>query len=181
MKSRVIALLLALMAVGHMGAQYNVDRLITSGEVALHYEDYVLSIQYFNKVLALKPYLWLPWYDRAVAKFYLDDFVGAEADASKAIELNPYIEQIFDLRAISSIRQEKYAQAIADYDKAYASIRRVELLAQQSICRMNVKDYDQACSMPTRSSSAGPRCPLPTRSRPRSIWRRKTRCRPTTG
>ena len=45
MKSRVIALLLALMAVGHMGAQYNVDRLITSGEVALHYEDYVLSIQ----------------------------------------------------------------------------------------------------------------------------------------
>ena len=40
-------------------AQYNVNRLITNGEVALHYEDYVLSIQYFNKALAQKPYLWL--------------------------------------------------------------------------------------------------------------------------
>ena len=29
-------------------AQFNVDRLITSGKVALHYEDYVLSIQYFK-------------------------------------------------------------------------------------------------------------------------------------
>lgn len=34
-------------------AQFNVDRLITSGKVALHYEDYVLSIQYFNQVIAL--------------------------------------------------------------------------------------------------------------------------------
>ena len=47
--------------VTHANAQYNVDRLITAGEVALHYEDYVLSIQYFNQALALKPYLWLPW------------------------------------------------------------------------------------------------------------------------
>ena len=38
-------------------AQFNVDRLITSGKVALHYEDYVLSIQYFNQVIALKPFL----------------------------------------------------------------------------------------------------------------------------
>ena len=39
-------------------AQFNVDRLITSGKVALHYEDYVLSIQYFNQVIALKPFLY---------------------------------------------------------------------------------------------------------------------------
>ena len=118
MKSRIVVLLIAFMAVVKASAQYNVDRLITSGEVALHYEDYVLSIQYFNKVLALKPYLWLPWYDRAVAKFSLDDYVGAESDATHAIELNPYIEQIFDVRAISRIHQEKYAGAIADYNKA---------------------------------------------------------------
>ena len=29
-------------------AQYRVDRLITAGRSALYYEDYVLSIQYFN-------------------------------------------------------------------------------------------------------------------------------------
>ena len=105
MKSRIIVFLVALLSVVKANAQYNVDRLIMNGEVALHYDDYVLSIQYFNKVLALKPYLWLPWYDRAVAKFYLDDYIGSESDASKAIDLNPYIEQIFDFRAISRIRQ----------------------------------------------------------------------------
>ena len=126
-------------------AQYNVNRLITNGEVALHYEDYVLSIQYFNKVLALKPYLWLPWYDRAVAKFYLDDYIGAEDDASKAINLNPYIEQIFDLRAISRIRQEKYADAIADYNRAiYLNPSVSSFWVNRAICRMNMQDYDQA-------------------------------------
>lgn len=126
-------------------AQYNVDRLIMNGEVALHYDDYVLSIQYFNKVLALKPYLWLPWYDRAVAKFYLDDYVGSESDATKAIELNPYIEQIFDLRAISRIRQEKYQDAIGDYNKAIRLNPSVSSFwVNRAICRINTQDYDQA-------------------------------------
>lgn len=145
MKRNIIVMLMALLATVRAGAQYNVDRLITSGEVALHYEDYVLSIQYFNKVLALKPYLWLPWYDRSVAKFYLDDYVGAEQDATKAIELNPYIEQILDLRAISRIRQEKYEEAIGDYTKAIRLNPSVSSFwLNRAICRLNVKDYDQA-------------------------------------
>ncbi|EFA43686.1 tetratricopeptide repeat protein [Hallella bergensis DSM 17361] len=145
MKSKIIVLLVTLLSVGKMNAQYNIDRLITSGEVALHYEDYVLSIQYFNKVLSLKPYLWLPWYNRAVAKFYLDDFVGAEQDASEAIGLNPYIEQIFDLRAISRIRQEKFGEAIDDYTKAIRLNPSVSSFwLNRAICRLKTKDYDQA-------------------------------------
>ncbi|MBM6993873.1 MAG: tetratricopeptide repeat protein [Prevotella sp.] len=145
MKSKIVILLMTLLSAGTLRAQYNVERLITSGEVALHYEDYVLSIQYFNKVLALKPYLWLPWYDRSVAKFYLDDFVGAEQDASKAIELNPYIEQLFDLRGISRIRQEKYGDAVTDYTKAIKLNPSVSSFwLNRAICRMKVNDYDQA-------------------------------------
>ena len=144
MKGRIVVLLIAFMAVVKASAQYNVDRLITSGEVALHYEDYVLSIQYFNKVLALKPYLWLPWYDRAVAKFSLDDYVGAESDATHAIELNPYIEQIFDVRAISRIHQEKYAEAVADYNKAIKlNSAMPSFWMNRAICRLNMKDYEQ--------------------------------------
>lgn len=126
-------------------AQYNVDRLITSGEVALHYEDYVLSIQYFSKALALKPYLWQPWFDRAVAKFYLEDYVGAEEDASEAISLNPYIEDIFDLRAISRIRQQKYQEAIDDYDRAIRlKPTMMNFWLNRTVCRLNLKDYDRA-------------------------------------
>lgn len=145
MKSRIIVAFIALMAAATSRAQYNVDRLIVNGEVALHYDDYVLSIQYFNKVLALKPYLWLPWYDRAVAKFYLDDFIGAEADATKAIGLNPYIEQVFDLRAIARIRQERYGDAIADYDRAiHLNPSVTGFWLNRALCRLNAGDYDQA-------------------------------------
>ncbi len=145
MKSKIIAALIALMTSLSAHAQYNIDRLITSGEVALHYEDYVLSIQYFNKVLALKPYLWLPWYDRSIAKYYLDDYVGSEQDATKAIELNPYIEQLFDLRGITRIRQDKHQEAIADYTRAIRLNPSVSSFwLNRAICRMKTGDNDQA-------------------------------------
>lgn len=126
-------------------AQFNVDRLMISGEIALHYEDYVLSIQYFNRVISLKPFLYQPWQYRGVAKFYLDDYVGAEADATEAIKLNPYIDDIFDLRAICRIKQKNYTGAIEDYNKAIA----LKPMAQnywfnRAICRMNNKEYKVA-------------------------------------
>lgn len=123
-------------------AQFNVERLMTSGQIALHYEDYVLSMQYFNQIIALKPYLYQPWQYRAIAKFYLDDYVGAEEDANEAIALNPYIEDIYDLRAIARIRQKKYDKAIEDYDHAIrlAPTNR-NYWYNRAACRMNNKDY----------------------------------------
>ena len=41
-------------------AQFNTDRLLTIGRSALYYEDYVLSIQYFNQAISAKPYLYEP-------------------------------------------------------------------------------------------------------------------------
>jgi hypothetical protein len=43
-------------------AQYNVERLVNVGRSALYYEDYVLSMQYFNQAIAAKPYLYEPWF-----------------------------------------------------------------------------------------------------------------------
>lgn len=51
-------------------------------------------------------------------KFNLDDFTGAESDASEALHLNPYINDIYDLRAICRIRQNRFDDAIADYNEA---------------------------------------------------------------
>ncbi len=126
-------------------AQFNIDRMLTSGEVALHYEDYVLSIQYFNQIISLRPHMYQPWHLRGVAKFYLEDFSGAEEDASQAIELNPYIDAIYDLRAISRIRQEKYAEAIDDYSKAIKiNPTQRNFWYNRAICFMHLKDYDKA-------------------------------------
>ena len=100
MKKRIILLFFTtLSSVLMLKAQFNTDRLMLTGRSALYYEDYVLSIQYFNQVINAKPYLYEPWFFRGVAKFYLDDFVGAETDVTKAISLNPYISNMYDLRA----------------------------------------------------------------------------------
>ena len=95
MRKLILSLLALLAPVMFMSAQFRTDRLIDVGKSALYYEDYVLSIQYFNQVILVKPYLYEPWYLRAVAKYYLDDYVGAEKDCSEAIRLNPYVPDFF--------------------------------------------------------------------------------------
>lgn len=128
-----------------LSAQYNVDRLIMSGRVAVYYEDYVLGIQYFNQAISLKPYLWEPWQMRAIAKFNLDDYRGAESDASEAIKLNPYINQLYDLRGIARIRQDNFKDAISDYDKAISlQPTNRNYWYNKAICRMEMKDYENA-------------------------------------
>ena len=126
-------------------AQYNVDRLITSGRVAVYYEDYILGIQYFNQVIAMKPYLYEPWQMRAIAKYHLDDYHGAEADVSEAIKLNPYVTLLYDLRGISRIRIGDYEGAIADYNKALSlDPTNQNFWYNRAACRVETKDYERA-------------------------------------
>jgi tetratricopeptide (TPR) repeat protein len=129
----------------HARAQFNIDRMLTSGEIALHYEDYVLSIQYFNQIISLRPQLYKPWQLRGAAKFYLEDYAGAEDDATEAIRLNPYIDAIYDLRAIARIRQEKYKEAADDYTAAI-KINPVQqnYWYNRAICEYSLKCYDTA-------------------------------------
>lgn len=119
--------------------------MLTSGEIALHYEDYVLSIQYFNQIISLRPQLYKPWQLRGAAKFYLEDYAGAEDDATEAIRLNPYIDAIYDLRAIARIRQEKYKEAADDYTEAI-KINPVQqnYWYNRAICEYSMKCYDTA-------------------------------------
>jgi tetratricopeptide (TPR) repeat protein len=126
-------------------AQFNIDRMLISGEIALHYEDYVLSIQYFNQIISLRPQLYKPWQLRGAAKFYLEDFAGAEDDATEAIKLNPYIDIIYDLRAIARIRQEKYGEAALDYTSAIKiNPTQQNYWYNRAICEYNLKNYDTA-------------------------------------
>ena len=99
-------------------AQINAERVMTIGKNALYFEDYVLSIQYFNQVINAKPYLAEPYFYRGLAKLNLDDFRGAEADCSEAIERNPFVVNAYQVRGISRIQQKNYKDAIKDYLKA---------------------------------------------------------------
>ena len=59
-------------------AQINTERVMTIARNALYFEDYVLSIQYFNQVINAKPYLYEPYFFRGLAKINLDDYQGGE-------------------------------------------------------------------------------------------------------
>lgn len=99
-------------------AQINTDRVMAIGRNALYFEDYVLSIQYFNQVIGAKPYLYEPYFFRALAKFYLEDFSGAEMDCTEAIARNPYVVGSYEVRGLSRINRGQYSLAADDYHKA---------------------------------------------------------------
>ena len=126
-------------------SQINTDRVMTIGKNALYFEDYVLSIQYFNQVINAKPYLAEPFFYRGLAKINLDDFQGAEADCTESIERNPFVVNTYQIRGISRIRQDDFDGAIADYQKALTLESENEALWHNLIlCRIQKKDYSTA-------------------------------------
>ena len=141
---RRILLFLALLPM-MVQAQFNTDRLVMIGRSALYYEDYVLSIQYFNQAISMKPWLYEPWFFRGVAKFYLDDFRGAESDCTEAIERNPYVINAYELRGLCRINQKKYREAVSDYDRALRyNPDNQGLWHNRILCLIQEKEYDLA-------------------------------------
>ena len=111
---RAIAAIAVLLAPLFGFAQLNTDRVMEIGRNALYFEDYVLSIQYFNKVVDAKPFLHEPYFFRGLAKFYLDDFVGAQEDLTLAINRNPYIARSWQLRGLCRANLDSLALAEQD-------------------------------------------------------------------
>ncbi len=111
--------LLPLMAIAVLSsAQINTDRVMAIGRNALYFEDYVLSIQYFNQVINVKPYLCEPYFFRGLAKYYLEDYRGAEDDCTRTIDCNPFMVNAYQLRALARINMKNYDGAIDDYQFA---------------------------------------------------------------
>lgn len=99
-------------------AQLNTDRITAIGRNALYFDDYVLSIQYFNQVIKLKPYLSEPYLLRAIAKIQLGDYVGAEMDCNAAINRNPFQPGAYYTRGFVYRRTNQLEKAQQDFSEA---------------------------------------------------------------
>ena len=99
-------------------AQLNTDRITTIGRNALYFDDYVLSIQYFNQVIKLKPYLSEPYLLRAIAKIQLGDYTGAELDCNAAIERNPFQPGAYYTRGYIYLQTNQLEKAKNDFSEA---------------------------------------------------------------
>ena len=147
MIKRILYLYILIMCPGLAFAQINTDRVMAIGRNALYFEDYVLSIQYFNQVINAKPYLAEPYFYRGLAKMNLDDYQGAENDCTEAIKRNPFVPNAYQIRGISRIRQEKFKDAIQDYEKALKlDPENISLWHNLALCRMREEDYALAKS-----------------------------------
>ncbi len=126
-------------------SQMNTDRITAIGRNALYFEDYVLSIQYFNQVIRLKPYLSEPYLYRAIAKIQLEDYQGALRDCNAAIERNPFAPSEYYTRGYIYRQLGKPELAEQDYSEAlrFSPENRTYMLLRADT-RASLKRYDEA-------------------------------------
>lgn len=142
---KIILNILFILSLTTATAQVNTERVMLIGRNALYFEDYVLAIQYFNQVIGSKPYLAAPYYYRGMAKFFLDDFKGAEEDCSLCLERNPYWLAAYQLRGAARQNREDYKGASEDYAQSldYLPEDKITLL-NMGIVNIELKEFDVA-------------------------------------
>lgn len=144
-KHIIVSLVLFCSASAHVVAQINAEQVMRVGQNALYFEDYMLSIQYFNQAIQAKPYLAQPYFFRAIAKFNLEDYMGAEDDATLAIERNPFIADAYEVRGVARQNRGKYAEAVGDYDSALRLLPKNRgLLFNKALAQQELHQTDSA-------------------------------------
>ena len=137
--------MLLLLVAGSALAQLNTDRITSIGRNALYFEDYVLSIQYFNQVIKLKPYLAEPYLLRAIAKIQLSDYSGALRDCNMSIECNPFQPGAYYTRGFVYRQLDELDLAEQDFSKAldFSPENRTYMLLRADV-RAQKEQYDLA-------------------------------------
>lgn len=141
----IMAVLMIIVGTPSTISQINTDQVMNIGRNALYFEDYILSIQYFNQVIKAKPYLAEPYFYRAVAKLELEDYKGAEEDCTLAIERNPFIIDAYQVRGIARQTLKDPQGAIADYEAGLKQLPEHKVfLMNKAVCEESLKEYKKA-------------------------------------
>lgn len=114
-KKRLATLLLSISMGSSAIAQIDVEHVISIGRNALYFNDYVVSIGYFNRAIDARPWMASPYLYRSIAKISLDDYQGALDDATQCLERNPYISRAYLVRGIANQNLARLDSAVTDY------------------------------------------------------------------
>lgn len=99
-------------------AQIDKEYFFNNGRQCLIDKKYAESLDYFNVLIKTDHTLHEAFFLRGIAKYNLDDLIGANHDFSEAIKLNPVYTQAYHYRAITSARMGNTDAAIADLNNA---------------------------------------------------------------
>ena len=143
--SRALLVVILLCSSFFVQAQLNTDRLMLIGRNALYFDDYVLSIQYFNQIIKVRPHLYDPYFYRSLAKLNLEDYQGALNDCNACLEINPYLPKVYRLRGDILLRANEFEKAIFSYDKSlqYDAFNAGSKL-NRAICKKELGLLDEA-------------------------------------
>lgn len=142
-----IIITLAAVAVpwSRMDAQVNAEQVLTIGRNVLGMDDYMLSIQYFNQAIKAKPYMAEPYFYRALAKLQLEDFKGAEEDATLSMERNKFRTDTYRLRGFARQSMGQDSLAVLDYTAGLKyNPRDRYMLYFKAVAETEMKHYDDA-------------------------------------
>lgn len=116
---RVIAILMVLVAVcattESSWAQYDRNYIYWMGQQKMVNNNYHEAIEILNVLLRHDTKDFDAYFLRGIAKYNLDDLLGADADFSQAITLNPVFTGAYYYRAITRSRLGNYDDALSDF------------------------------------------------------------------
>lgn len=98
--------------------QYNKDYFFNMGRKLMTNNDYQEAIRVLNVLLRFDGDAYEGYFLRGIAKYNMDDLLGADADFSLAIEKNPVFTNAYTYRAITRSRLGNYDDALRDFHEA---------------------------------------------------------------
>lgn len=128
-----------------LGAQIDVSHVISIGRNALYFNDYVVSIGYFNRAIDARPWLAEPYLYRAIAKISLEDYQGALSDANLCLERNPFLSRAYLVKGVSQQNLGQYAEALQTYTEGLKLVPNQEdMHYNMAVAQLMLKRYDEA-------------------------------------
>ena len=118
MRKIVVTILFVVCAITSVVAQYNRDYFFYVGRKQMMENDFREAIRTLNVLLHFDDKAYEGYFLRGIAKYNLDDLLGAEADFTEAIEKNPVFTTAFTYRAITRSRLGNYDDALSDFREA---------------------------------------------------------------
>ena len=105
-------------SIGGAFAQLNKPYFFYKGRELIMDGDYRSAIEMLNLLLRTETKEYEGYFLRGVAKYNLDDLIGAESDFTQAIAVNPVYTMAYQYRAITRSRMGNYNDALQDYRTA---------------------------------------------------------------
>lgn len=113
-----ILLLFTLALPREVSAQYNRNYIYWVGQQCMADNNYREAIEVLNVLLRHDAEDFDAYFLRGIAKYNMDDLVGADSDFTRAVELNPVFTGAYYYRAITRSRLGNYDDALGDFRQA---------------------------------------------------------------